>query len=98
MIARSNMAAVLPQRLTSNIRLFVFDLDGTAFGGHVPYNRFPSEFVRFLDGLAKRGIRWATNTTWAVETQYDVIKASGVKSIPVFLSGASGRMAARMTK
>ena len=85
-------------RIKMNSRLFIFDWDGTALGGHEPYDRFPIEFVRFLDGLAKRGIGWATNTTWAVETQYKTIKASGVKSLPVFLAGSSGRIAAHMTE
>ena len=81
-----------------NIRLFVFDLDGTALGGHEPYDCFPAEFAGFLDGLAKRKIGWATNTTWSVEAQYKVIKASGVKSLPVFLAGATGRSLAYVTK
>ncbi|MCX6992569.1 MAG: HAD hydrolase family protein [Kiritimatiellaeota bacterium] len=98
MIAKSSMVTVLHRHPKSNIRLFVFDWDGTALGGHDPYDRFPKEFVRFLDGLAKQGIGWATNTTWAVETQYKVIKTSGVKSLPVFLAGSSGRIAAHMTK
>jgi len=74
-----------------NIRLFIFDFDGTALGGHEPYDRFPPEFVRFLDSLASRRIAWATNTTWLVETQSQVIKASGVKSTPAFLAGESAR-------
>ena len=74
-----------------SIRLFVFDWDGTALGGHKPYDRFPPAFVRFLDNLARRGIAWATDTTWGVETQYKVIKASGVKSSPAFLAGESAR-------
>lgn len=81
-----------------NIRLFVFDWDGTALGGHEPYDQFPIAFVRFLDGLAKRKIGWATNTTWSVESQYKVIKTSGVKSLPVFLAGATGRSLAYVTK
>jgi len=81
-----------------NIRLFVFDWDGTALGGHDPYDRFPKEFARFLDGLAERGIGWATNTTWGVELQSKVIKASGVKSLPFFLAGATGRSLASVTK
>jgi len=81
-----------------NIKLFVFDLDGTALGGHEPYDRFPPEFARFLDGLSGRGIAWATNTTWAVEAQDKVIKASGVKSYPAFLAGSTGRDLARVTE
>lgn len=81
-----------------SIRLFVFDWDGTALGGHEPYDRFPAEFIRFLDGLAKRGIVWATNTAWGVDAQYKVITSSGVKSRPVFLAGASGRFIAYVMK
>lgn len=84
-------------KVNMNIRLFVFDWDGTALGGHDPYERFPKEFVRFLDGLAERGIGWATNTTWGVDRQYKVIKASGVKSLPVFLAGATGRSLVSVT-
>lgn len=81
-----------------SVKLFVFDWDGTALGGHDPYDRFPGEFVRFLDGLAKRGIAWATNTTWGVEEQYKVITASGVKSKPAFLIGSTGRVIAHLIK
>jgi len=81
-----------------SIRFFVFDWDGTALGGHEPYDRFPPAFVRFLDNLARRGIAWATNTTWPVETQYKVIKASGVKSAPVFLAGESARSLGTVVK
>lgn len=81
-----------------SIRLFVFDWDGTALGGHEPYDRFPAEFVRFLDGLAERGIVWATNTAWGVDAQYKVITASNVKSRPAFLAGSSGRSIAYVTK
>jgi len=49
--------------MRSQIKLFVFDLDGTALGGHVPYDQFPKPFADFLDDLARRGCRWATNTT-----------------------------------
>jgi len=98
MIAKSGIAAVARNKGKTKIRLFVFDWDGTALGGHEPYDRFPREFARFLDGLTDQGIGWATNTTWAVETQHKVIKASGVKSLPVFLAGSSGRIAAYMTK
>lgn len=81
-----------------SVKLFVFDWDGTALGGHDPYDRFPGEFARFLDGLAKRGIDWATNTTWGVETQFKVITASGVKSKPAFLTGSTGRAIAHLIK
>jgi hydroxymethylpyrimidine pyrophosphatase-like HAD family hydrolase len=78
------------------IKLFVFDWDGTALGGHDPYDRFPPLFSRFLDELSGRGISWATNTTWAVETQIKVIKESGVKSCPAFLAGSTGRVLVRV--
>ena len=81
-----------------NIKLFVFDLDGTALGGHNPYDRFPAKFVQFLDGLSRQGIVWATNTTWSIETQLNLIRASGVKSTPAFLAGSTGRNLARVTK
>jgi len=80
-----------------NIRLFIFDWDGTALGGHEPYDRFPPGFVCFLDGLQKRGIRWVTNTTWSLENQFKVIRESGVKSSPVFLAGSSGRILGAVT-
>jgi hypothetical protein len=78
-------------RLRGEIRLLVFDFDHTALGGHVPYDRFPKPFVLFLDRLSARGIRWATNTTWAPESQLSVIRQSGVKSDPAFLGGMTGR-------
>jgi len=81
-----------------SIKLFVFDWDGTALGGHDPYDRFPKEFVRFLDKLAGRGIAWATNTAWPVDTQYKIIRASGVKSNPLFLAGSTGLTVARVIK
>jgi len=81
---------------TSKIKLFVFDLDGTALGGHQPYDVFPPYFARFLDRLARAGIQWATNTTWSPEAQLKVISASGLKSRPVFLAGATGRALARV--
>lgn len=72
------------------IKLFVFDWDGTALGGHLPYDQFPKPFAVFLDGLDRQGIRWATNTTWAPDSQYAVIKRSQVRSDPVFISGGTG--------
>lgn len=77
-----------------HVKLFIFDLDGTALGGHEPYERFPDIFVKFLDSLDFYGIRWATNTTWAIEKQLELIRSSGVKSDPVLLTGATGRVAA----
>ena len=72
------------------IKLFVFDWDGTALGGHLPYDQFPKAFASFLDELDRRGVRWATNTTWAPDSQHAVIKRSRVRSDPVFLSGGTG--------
>ena len=71
-------------------RFFVFDLDGTALGGRQPYAQFPRPFARLLDELADRGVRWATNTTWPVESQFELLRRSGVKSAPAFLCGLTG--------
>ena len=71
-------------------KLFVFDLDGTALGGHEPYAMFPRHFARFLDRLCAQGIHWATNTTWAIDNQFEMIRRSGVKSNPAFISGSTG--------
>ena len=73
------------------IKLLVFDFDGTALGGHTPYDQFPRPFAKFLDELHRSGIRWATNTTWPPDAQFNVIKRSGVKSKPAFLTGQTGR-------
>ena len=78
----------------NDLKLFVFDFDGTALGGHVPYDQFPRPFARFLDGLPDLGIRWATNTTWSLEAQLTLIKRSRVKSEPAFLTGQTGRLLA----
>lgn len=78
------------------IKLFVFDFDGTALGGHEPYEQFPREFASFLDNLSKSGVLWATNTTWSPKEQYEVIKRSGVKSSPAFLAGQTGRLLAKV--
>jgi len=72
------------------IKLLVFDMDGTALGGHVPYEQFPKPFVKLLHELAKAGISWATNTTWSTAGQMPVIAASGLKAKPAFLTGATG--------
>lgn len=73
--------------------LFIFDLDGTALGGHEPYEQFPPEFARLLDRLTDIGIKWATDTTWSVDRQLKLIRSSGVKSDPVLLTGCTGRSA-----
>ncbi|MDD5707360.1 MAG: HAD family hydrolase [Kiritimatiellae bacterium] len=84
--------------MTPTIRLLVFDFDGTALGGHEPYDRFPPDFVSFLDGLKARGIRWITNTTWGVEKQWGLMQRSGVKSRPAFLCGGTGQFLARVQR
>lgn len=76
------------------IRLFVFDFDGTALGGHEPYERFPEPFAQFLDRLMANGIAWATNTTWAPEKQLEIARRSGVRSEPALLTGQTGRLIA----
>jgi hydroxymethylpyrimidine pyrophosphatase-like HAD family hydrolase len=78
------------------IRLFVFDFDGTALGGHEPYAQFPPPFAAFLNRLAERGIQWATNTTWGVVEQLEVARRSGVTAPPGLLSGQTGRQLARV--
>lgn len=75
----------------AGIRLLVLDFDGTALGGYEPYGRFPKPLSRFLDSLSKKGIRWASNTTWSIENQIDLFEQSPVKSLPLFLSASSGR-------
>ena len=72
----------------------MFDFDGTALGGHTPYDQFPRPFARFLDKLASMGIGWATNTTWSPDSQLNVIRRSGVRSDPTFLTGQTGRLLA----
>jgi hydroxymethylpyrimidine pyrophosphatase-like HAD family hydrolase len=74
-------------------KLFIFDLDGTALGGHKPYEQFPPEFAGLLDKLADISIKWATATTWKVDKQLELIRSSGVKSDPVLLTGCTGRSA-----
>lgn len=84
--------------MKTKIRLFVFDFDGTALGGYFPYEAFPKPFADFLDGLGKKGIKWATNTTWSPDSQYGVMVRSCVKSKPVYLSGQTGRMLATVRR
>lgn len=72
-------------------RLFITDLDDTALGGGFrPYSRFPDVFSGFLDSLMKHGCNWATNTTWDVNPQAQLIFASSVKSRPIYLVGGKG--------
>jgi len=75
---------------TKNIKLFVFDMDGTALGGHTPYEQFPRHYVKLLDSLERSGIRWATNTTWGPKAQYLLSIFSKVKSEPACLVGGTG--------
>jgi len=71
--------------------LFVTDLDDTALGGGFkPYSRFPDVFSGFLDKLKLHGCDWATNTTWDVNSQVQLIFASSVKSRPLFIAGGKG--------
>ncbi len=79
---------------TDSPRLLIFDLDGTALGGHEPYAQFPPDFARFLDELDARGIRWATCTTWGIEGQWQLIQDSALTSRPAAMCGASGRLLA----
>ena len=80
------------------VKLLVFDMDGTALGGHTPYDEFPRPFSRFLDSLDAMSIRWATNTTWGTEEQWALIRRSGVKSTPAFLAGQTGRQLATVKR
>jgi hydroxymethylpyrimidine pyrophosphatase-like HAD family hydrolase len=80
----------------TKIRFFVFDLDGTALGGHEPYAQFPRPFARLLDDLSAQGVQWATNTTWPVAEQFKIVRKSGVKSDPAFLCGETGLSLARV--
>jgi len=75
-------------------KLFVFDMDGTALGGHEPYEQFPRPFAKFLDELTERGIRWSTNTTWSPDMIHKVAQRSAVKSRPACLTGQTGRLLA----
>lgn len=85
-----------PRASQGGVKLFVFDFDGTALGGHDPYDQFPPKFVAFLDSLREAGVHWATNTTWAVGKQFELIERSGVKNPPAFLFGSTGRTLANV--
>jgi HAD superfamily hydrolase (TIGR01484 family) len=78
------------------VKLLIFDFDGTALGGHEPYAQFPPDFCVFLDKLTERGVRWVTNSGWAVRGQLEVVRASTVRSSPAFLIGETGREIAVM--
>jgi len=80
------------------IKLLVFDMDGTALGGHKPYEMFPKAFAKYLDELSERSIRWATNTTWAPRETLNLARRSGVKSDPAFLTGQTSRLLATVKR
>lgn len=65
------------------IKLIIIDFDGTALGGYEPYDRFPDKLSNFLDKISKRGILWATCTTWHPYMQDIVFKKSLLKSRPI---------------
>jgi len=69
------------------IKIVVIDFDGTALGGYEPYDRFPDRFSNFLDKISKKGILWATCTTWHPYIQDMVFKKSGLKSRPIRVIG-----------
>ncbi|MDP7132136.1 MAG: HAD hydrolase family protein [Planctomycetota bacterium] len=71
-------------------RLFIFDFDGTALGGHEPYDQFPEPFARFLDNLQEVGASWATCTTWHPAGQERVFRNSHLSSRPVRAIGRTG--------
>jgi len=80
--------------LNAELRLFIFDLDGTALGGYQPYVRIPDGFSAFLDDLDANGCRWAINTTWDPHGQWELVRQSAVKSRPLFYAGEFGRVLA----
>lgn len=72
-------------------KLFITDLDDTALGGGFkPYSRFPDIFSGFLDKLEQHDCKWATNTTWDVNSQVQMILGSRVASRPAYLVGGKG--------
>ncbi|MCM8816164.1 MAG: HAD hydrolase family protein [Candidatus Omnitrophica bacterium] len=81
------------------IKLFVFDLDGTALDSNQrPYARFSPVFCSFLDEISQEGILWSINSTWDVDAQWDLVLSSPVQSRPVFLMGGLGKKLARVGK
>jgi hydroxymethylpyrimidine pyrophosphatase-like HAD family hydrolase len=79
-------------------KLFVTDLDDTALGGgYDHYARFPDPFSEFLDYLHDNGCLWAINTTWDADGQWDLVKASKVKSKPAFFMAEYGLRLATYT-
>lgn len=81
--------------LFGKLKLFVFDLDHTALGGHSPYARLPDEFSAFLDNLHQEGCQWGINTTWDVNGQWELVRQSSVQSRPLFYMGEYGKTLAR---
>jgi len=79
------------------MRLFVFDLDGTALGGGKPYARFSPAFSAFLDDICARGWAWGTNTTWDINGQWELVLNSPVHSRPRVLMGEMGHVLATVT-
>jgi len=72
-------------------RLFITDLDGTALGGNFkPYAQLPEPFCQFLDRLSDKGCKWALNTTWDIDGQWDLVMGSPVKSRPAYLMAEYG--------
>ena len=80
--------------LKDTLKLFMFDLDGTALGGHLPYIRIPDAFSDLLDDLHEHGCRWAINTTWDPHGQWELVRQSKVKSRPLFYAGEFGKVIA----
>jgi len=81
------------------IKLFVFDLDGTALGtNHRPYAKFTKKFCKFLDEISENQILWCINTTWDINGQWDLILNSPLKSRPIFLMGEFGKTFAKVGK
>jgi len=85
-------------RTEDSAKLFLFDFDGTALGGHTPYAQFPPFFAAFLDDLASKGISWGINSGWSVQGQRNVVTASDVESSPSLLIGDGGRQVATLER
>ena len=78
--------------------LFVTDLDATALGGgYQPYARFSEPYAAFLDRLSAQGCLWAINTTWDINSQWQLVLGSPVRSRPAYLMGEMGLRLARIT-
>jgi len=68
----------------------VIDLDNTSLGGYIPYARFTKDYGLFLDELTAAGCKWAINTTWDVNGQWQLVMNSPVESRPLFFMGEMG--------